>query len=202
MRAFMLLSLAVALPSTAFGQSPVKVGEKAPAFELTAVDGTTHALASAKGKLLVLEWFNPDCPFVKLAYNEGPMKAVQKAHLAAGGQWFTINSSAAGKQGHGQARNVEAAKAWDLAHPLLLDPKGTVGRTFGATRTPELVVIDANGTVVYHGALDSTGGGGYGGKEPVVHHLTEALKATRAGKAVATAATKPWGCSVKYGAPQ
>ncbi len=202
MRALMVLSLFVSLPSIAVAQSTAKVGEKAPSFALTAVDGKTHEPASAKGKLVVLEWFNPDCPFVKRAYNEGPMKALQKAHLAAGGLWFTINSNAAGKQGHGQARNAEAVKAWGLAHPVLLDEKGVVGRAYGATRTPELVVIDAGGKVVYHGALDSTGGGGYGGKEPAVGHLAEALTAARAGKPVAVGQTKPWGCSVKYGAPQ
>jgi len=202
MRALMVLSFLVSLPSAALAQPAAKVGAQAPSFELTALDGKTHSLASAKGKLLVLEWFNPDCPFVKRAYNEGPMKALQKAHLAAGGQWFSINSNAAGKQGHGQPRNAEAAKAWGLAHPVLLDAKGVVGRAYGATRTPELVVIDAAGKVVYHGALDSTGGGGYGGKDPVVGYLADALAATRAGKPVAVGQTKPWGCSVKYGAPQ
>lgn len=202
MRALMVLSLVFAFPATALAQASAKVGEKAPAFELTGIDGKTHTLASAKGKLVVLEWFNPDCPFVKRVYDEGPMKAVQAAHLAAGGVWLSINSGGTGKQGHGKARNAEAAKAWKMAHPVLLDENGTVGKTYGATRTPEVLVIDPDGKLVYQGAFDNTGGGGYDGKSPVIAYLTDALAAVRAGKPVPVGQTKPWGCSVKYQAPK
>ena len=173
------------------------VGQPAPDFTLTSTTGEQVKLSQLKGKVVVLEWFNPDCPFVKVAHNEGKLGERAKAHLAQGGVWFAINSGAEGQQGAGKARNVKARTEYGLNYPILLDPTGVVGHRYAATRTPHMYVIDAQGVLVYAGALDSSGGAGYGDKA-VTHYLGDALDAVKKSQAVKTPKTKAWGCSVKY----
>ena len=190
--------MALMMPS-AFAQQAViaEVGKPAPDFELVSTKGDKVSLSKLKGKTVVIEWFNPDCPFVKLAHGEGPVGALAKAHLEAGGVWLAINSGGSGMQGHGQARNAKAATDYKLPYPILLDESGLVGKRYGAQRTPQIFVIDGDGLLRYAGALDSTRGGGYG--DTYENYTDDALKAVSAGKAVATSSTKAWGCSVKYG---
>lgn len=178
-------------------KAPVaKMGEIAPDFSLKSATGETVTLKQFRGKIVVLEWFNPDCPFVKVAHNEGKLGSQAADHIAKGGVWLAINSGAPGMQGHGQARNAEAAKEYGLKHPVLLDEDGAVGARYNALKTPHMYVIDASGKLVYQGALDSTGGQGY--TKEYTPHLRNALEAVRAGKAPEKAAVRPWGCSVKY----
>ncbi len=132
-----------------------KIGEPAPAFSLPDLDGKTITLAELAGKTVVLEWFNPDCPFVKHAHGEGPLKTMAKDQTAKGVVWLAINSGAPGKQGTGAERNREAKTEWNLEHPILLDESGTVGHAYGATNTPHMFVIDPQGKLVYAGALDN-----------------------------------------------
>ena len=176
------------------------IGKPAPDFTLTDTSGRRFRLADQKGKIVVLEWFNPDCPFVRRAHEKGSLKGYASAKEREGVVWVAINSAAAGNQGHDPARNVAAKKEWGLTHPILLDPSGEVGHVYNATNTPHIFVIDANGTLVYGGAIDNSPDAE--GESPtsggLENYVESALAAVRAGRRVATAATKAYGCSVKY----
>lgn len=131
------------------------LGEPAPTFSLPDVEGNTINLADYAGKTVVLEWFNPDCPFVKYAHDQaGPLRTMAKDRGDAI-VWLAINSGAPGKQGAGAERNREAKTEYAIEHPILLDEAGTVGRAYGATNTPHMFVIDPSGKLVYAGALDN-----------------------------------------------
>lgn len=186
-------------PPPAPPSSPV-LGQPAPDFTLDAVDGTKVSLASFKGKVVVLEWFNPGCPFVVRSHTKGSLVATAKKHTDAGVVWLAINSGAAGKQGHEVAENQEAIKTWAIGHPVLRDVSGEVGKAYGATNTPNMFVIDAAGTVVYAGAIDNSpdGEGQAPTGGPLVNHVEAALADLAAGRPVATPLTRPYGCSVKY----
>jgi peroxiredoxin len=132
-----------------------KLGEPAPGFSLPDLDGGTVSLADFAGKTVVLEWFNPDCPFVKYAHAEGPLATMAATQAQADVVWLAINSGAPGKQGHGVERNREAKTEWKLEHPILLDEDGAVGHAYGATSTPHMFVVDPTGTLVYAGGLDN-----------------------------------------------
>lgn len=173
------------------------IGQPAPDFTLHAADGTTVKLSDHKGKRVVLEWFNPECPFVKAAHDDGPLKDLAARTTATGVVWLAINSGAPGKQGHGAEANTRAASAWKLAHPILLDDTGAVGHAYGASNTPHMYIVDEQGLLVYRGGLDNAPmGEPDGGKRSA--YLEDALAALASGKPVPTAETRAWGCSVKY----
>lgn len=177
---------------------PAALGKPAPGFTLDGLDGRPVSLADYAGKTVVLEWFNPDCPFVKYAHGpKGPLRGQAARHTAEGVVWLAINSSAAGKQGHGADRNREATKEYGMEHPVLLDESGAVGRLYGARTTPHMYVINGEGILVYAGGLDDAPLGNKAG-EPT-NHVDAALADLAAGRAVQTPSTKPYGCSVKYG---
>ncbi len=175
------------------------VGAAAPDFTLSATDGTSVHLKDLRGSTVVLEWFNPDCPFVRYAHDaEGPLADLGDTWNAKDGVvWLAINSGAEGKQGHGLERNQAARTEWSLDHAVLLDPAGTVGHAYGAKTTPQMVVIDAEGIVRYTGGLDDAPLGKAPGGAPTPY-FAQALAAVVNGKPVATPSTKPYGCSVKY----
>jgi peroxiredoxin len=183
----------------AFGQS-AKIGAQAPDFTLTDLDGKPVKLADFKGKTVVLEWFNPDCPYVKLSHTKGSLVGTAKRHVERGVVWLAINSGAAGKQGTGVDRNRAAAKDFAMAHPVLLDESGKVGRAYGATNTPHMYVIDKSGKLVYAGAIDNSpdgeGGSPSGGK--LINYVDAALEDVAAGRPVKSPNTKAYGCSVKF----
>jgi peroxiredoxin len=200
----LVLALAVAIAPAAAAESSKAtaiVGKPAPDFTLTDLDGKQVSLSSFKGKTVVLEWFNPGCPYVKKAHTVGSLVSAAKTHAATGTVWLAINSNAAGKQGHDPANNKQAAKDWGLAHPILRDPDGKVGKAYGATNTPHMFVIDAGGKVAYAGAIDNSPDGE--GKSPaggkLVNYVDAALEALAAKRKIATPSTKAYGCSVKYG---
>lgn len=175
-----------------------ELGQPAPAFTLTDLDGETVSLSDYAGKTVVLEWFNPDCPFVKYAHGrKGPLRGMAGKHAEQGVVWLAINSGAPGKQGHGVERNKKARTEYGITHPILIDEDGAVGRQYGARTTPHLYVIDAAGTLVYRGALDNAPLGNPKGQP--VNYLDEALTDCASGAAVRTSDTKAYGCSVKYG---
>lgn len=178
------------------------VGKPAPDFSLEDLQGNQVSLASFKGKVVVLEWFNPGCPFVKRSHTVGSLVGTAKRHTDAGVVWLAINSGAPGKQGAEVEANKAAAAAFKIEHPILLDPSGAAGKAYGATNTPHMFVIDKEGVVVYAGAIDNSPDGE--GKSPtggtLVNYVDAALDALAAGTEVATPVTKPYGCSVKYGA--
>ena len=135
-----------------------------------------------QGKTVVLEWFNPGCPFVKRVHLEnGPMPAMVKKHVDGGGVWLAINSGAPGKQGTGMEANQKALKDYGISWPLLLDESGKVGRSYAAVKTPHVYVINGEGTLVYAGGVDSTNGGGYG-EGDYTNHLQAALDEVKAGE--------------------
>ena len=191
--------LAGACSSSNAGSSagPAQLGQAAPAFTLPDLDGTSHSLSDYAGKITVLEWFNPGCPYVKFSHGEGPLKD-QAARVTAGGEvvWLAINSGSPGKQGHGVDTNKAAVSEWSMEHPVLIDESGEVGRAYGAITTPHMYVVDKDGKLVYQGAIDNAPFGKASGK--VKNFVDLALANVKAGKAVETADTKPYGCSVKY----
>ena len=173
----------------------------APDFTLRDLDGGTITLADLRGKVVVLEWFNPECPFVQRSHTQGSLVGMAKRHAAKGVAWYAINSSAPGKQGAGAETNRKGQKALSVENPILLDEAGVVGKAYGATNTPHMFVIDAAGNVVYSGAIDNSPDGE--GKSPeggtLVNYVEQALEDVAAKRPVRTPKTKAYGCSVKYG---
>jgi peroxiredoxin len=177
-----------------------EVGKPAPDFTLPDVDGKSVSLAAFKGKPVVLEWFNPGCPFVRASHTAGSLKGLAAEQIAQGVTWLAINSGAPGKQGNGAEATRQGQTTFGMQHPVLLDESGAVGRLYGAERTPQLYVINAEGVLVYRGAIDNSpdgeGQSPEGGK--LVNYVASALQAVRTGGAVEPAETKPYGCTVKY----
>lgn len=196
----LLAAFAVTVALSAPALAAPKVGAPAPAFTAIDTNGKSHSLADYKGKTVVLEWHNVDCPFVKKHYNSGNMQALQKAATADGVAWLTVNSSAKGLQGHltPQAANelLAAQKAAPTAY--LLDTDGTVGRLYEAKTTPHMYVIDPKGTLVYMGAIDDKPTANPEDIKTANNYVTAALASLKANKPVENAATKPYGCAVKY----
>lgn len=175
-----------------------ELGKPAPDFELKDLDGKAVKLSDYKGKTVVLEWFNPECPFVVRAHGEGELKG-QAARVAKDGiVWLSINSGAAGKQGNGLEKNRKAALDWKMTNPVLVDEKGEIGRMYEAKTTPHMYVIDAKGVLVYRGAIDNAPNGKPEEGEKLVNYVDAALTNLKAGKPIATAETKSYGCGVKY----
>lgn len=188
----------LALGSTAaFALAP---GDKAPDFTLKAADGKEYSLASLKGKNVVLEWYNRGCPFVRKHYDDGHMQAMQKKYAAEGVTWLTIISSAKGEQGYADEKlGMEDIKREKMASAaLLLDPTGKVGKSYDAKTTPHMYVIDKEGVLVYEGAIDSISSADKADIAKAENYVDQALSAVMAGRKVAQAKTKPYGCSVKY----
>jgi peroxiredoxin len=185
-----------AAAADAAAKGPAALGQKAPDFSLTDLDGNAVKLSDYRGKTVVLEWFNADCPFVKKNHTEGPLKDMAKKVSAQGVVWLAINSSAPGKQGHGAA-NREGKQRYGLAHPILLDESGEVGHLYGATNTPHMYVVDPAGVLVYRGAIDNAPDGDPRG-DHFINYVEAALADVAAGRPVATPEVKAYGCSVKY----
>lgn len=176
------------------------VGQPAPAFSLPGTDGKTHQLSDYAGKVVVLEWTNPDCPFVKKHYGAGNMQKIQADLTGKDVVWLTVSTNAAGKQGH---LTAEAGKAFlegqkAAATTLLLDHDGKTGRAYGAKTTPHMYVIDPKGVLVYAGAIDDKPTAKPADIEGAKNYVVAAVEETLAGKPVTTASTQPYGCSVKY----
>jgi peroxiredoxin len=175
-------------------------GAMAPDFTLTDAAGKSHSLSSYKGKWVVLEWVNYDCPFVKKHYGSGNMQKLQKAAMDKGAVWLSINSSAPGKQGHfeGAALTQRIAEAKAAPAAYLIDADGKVGMEYKAKTTPTMFVINPEGKVVYAGAIDDKASTDQEDVATARNYVTAALDAGMAGKAVQTASTQSYGCGVKY----
>jgi peroxiredoxin len=177
-----------------------EIGKAAPDFTLKDLDGHDVRLSSFKGKTVVLEWWNPGCPFVKAAHTKGSLKDAAMRHTKEGVVWLAINSAAPGKQGATVESNRESAKAYGVGNPILLDDTGSVGKAYGATNTPHMMVIDPKGVLVYRGAIDNSpdGEGESAPDGKLVSYVDVALADLGAGRPVATSETKAYGCGVKY----
>ena len=176
-----------------------EVGKPAPDFTLSDVDGKPHSLSEYKGKTVVLEWFNPQCPFVNHAHTEGSLVTMAKDETAKDVVWLAINSGAPGKQGHGVEANNTGKDKFKLDHPILLDESGAVGHAYGAEKTPHVYLINGEGTLLYRGAIDNAPFGEVDGGGDKVNYLGTALEELRGGKPASTAETPAYGCTVKYG---
>jgi peroxiredoxin len=193
-----LLSITVSAQSAA--AKSATVGQSAPDFTLTGGDGKTHALADFKGKFIVLEWTNPQCPFVHKFYDSGTMQALQKKETAKGVVWLRINSSAEGHEGY---QTVADLASYEKSHNVastesLLDPSGQVGHLYGARTTPHMFVIDPKGVLIYAGGIDNTPSADPADIATATNYVTAALDEAMAGKPVTTPTAQPYGCSVKY----
>lgn len=170
---------------------------EAPDFKLEDLDGNEVSLSQFKGKTVVLEWFNPGCPFVQYAHGKGPLEDMGAAKVKEGVVWLAINSGAAGKQGAGAEVNKKAAGEWSIGYPILLDETGEVGKAYGAKTTPHMYVINAEGKLVYRGALDNAPLGEVRG-DSHINYVENALAVLAAGKPIEPAETRSYGCTVKY----
>jgi peroxiredoxin len=176
------------------------LGALAPDFTLGATDGQVHKLSEARGQVVVLEWFNPDCPFIQEAHGKGALETRPASLAAEGVRWITINSNTTGATGSDPGQNAAAVSRYDLPGPVWMDPTGAVGRAYGASTTPHLFVIDAQGVLIYVGAPDNAPLGQLSGGDAREDYLGDALRAAKEGTPPATPRTKAWGCTVKYGA--
>jgi len=176
------------------------VGQPAPDFTLPDANGQSQSLSQHKGKYVVLEWFNNECPFVKKHYGSGNMQGLQAAYTAKGVVWLTIASSAPGKQGYmtpEQAQTViRDRQASQTA--LLLDPDGAVGHLYGAKTTPHLFVIGPDGTLLYAGAIDDKPSYDQADIPGATNYVAQTLDEAMAGRPVSVSQTTSYGCSVKY----
>jgi hypothetical protein len=179
----------------------VAVGEPAPEFSLTDSSGKTQTLSQYKGKIVVLEWNNPECPFVGKHYSSGNMQKQQAEATAAGTVWLTINSGAAGKQGNLDAAGANAyiAKVGGRQTAYVFDPAGTAGHLYGARTTPHIYIIDAQGVLRYMGGIDSIASTDKEDLAKATQFVPQVLTELKAGKAVSVTTSQPYGCSVKYG---
>jgi len=187
---------AIAVPPAA----TARVGEPAPAFSAPDIAGKIVRLGDYAGKTVVLEWTNDGCPFVGKHYDSGNMQALQQKYTATGVVWLTIASSAPGEQGYVTPAEAKADLARWRAAPtdFLLDPDGTVGRLYDARATPQMVVIDRTGRLVYMGAIDDTPSTRLADVKTAHNYVAAALDAVAAGQPVAIASTRAYGCSIKY----
>ena len=176
------------------------VGQPAPNFTLTGADGKTHSLADYKGKFVVLEWTNPNCPFVHKFYDSGTMQKLQTEETGKGVVWLRINSSAEGHDGYQTADDIKAyvEKNHVAATETLIDSSGKVGHMFGARTTPHMFVIDSKGDLVYAGGIDNKPSPNPDDIASATNYVTAALDESMAGKQVTTPTARPYGCSVKY----
>jgi len=195
-----LLACILLLGPASRGDAAGIVGRAAPAFELGDVDGKTVRLSDYKGRYVVLEWVNFGCPFVGKQYGTGNMQELQKRYTAKGVVWLSICSSAPGKQGYVTGPEAKGLLKERNASPsrFLLDPKGTVGRAYGAKTTPHMFVINPKGSLIYNGAIDDKPSTKREDVAIAKNYLAAALDASMSGGRVETAATQPYGCSVKY----
>lgn len=195
---FLLSLVILALGTTAFAE--VTIGKPAPNFTLKDTTGKEHSLSDFKGKIVVLEWTNYGCPFVRKHYGSGNMQKLQKAATSKGVVWLTICSSAPEKQGYmppAEAREV-SSKMGATGSAYLIDESGKVGKLYEAKRTPEMYVINQEGVLVYHGAIDDQKSPDPADIPKAKNYIATAIKEIMEGKAVSTPKTEAYGCSIKY----
>ncbi len=186
-------------PST--GHTDTRIGAPAPLFVGEDALGNTHELKDYRGKIVVLEWTNPGCPYVVKHYETGNMQALQKQYTEQGIIWLTVNSSARNKQGNMSPEQAQSYLSEKGAAPsaYLIDSSGTIGKMYGAKTTPHMFIVNAAGELVYAGAIDDNSSSRHSSIEGAKNYVAEALDALLESKPIQTASTRAYGCSVKYG---
>ncbi len=190
-------ALFLAAPTPTLSADP---GKPAPVFSLTDLEGKQVSLKDFKGRWVALEWTNPDCPFVQKHYKSGNMQETQKLAADKKIAWIQVNSTTPSHQDYknsAQMKDWNAAMKAILAHAAL-DADGKVGRAYGAKTTPQMVLINPGGVVVYHGAIDSIRSANPADIPKAINYMKAAINEALAGKPVTHASTVPYGCSVKY----
>lgn len=195
-----ILAAAIVGPATA---APL-IGRPAPAFKAVDINGKTRTLAEFRGKTVVLEWTNNGCPYVQKHYHAGAMQRLQVQATRDGAVWLTVVSSAPGMQGF---LTPKAGKVWKsqvgaASSSVLLDPTGVVGRAYDARTTPNMYIVDPAGTLVYMGGIDDQPYADPESLKTAHNYVAAALADLKAGRPVAQALTRPYGCSVKYGSAE
>ena len=199
LKRIVLASIVFAGLQASIATGAVETGAEAPDFTLTDVQGNEHTLHDHLGSIIVLEWTNYDCPFVRKFYNPGVMQAMQSEMAEKGVIWLTICSSAPGTQGNfTQEVWKQRMEAWNVVAPVLLDESGDVGRAYGARVTPHMYVIDTEGRIAYQGAIDSIRSVSPDDIEKAENYVKAAVHALLAGEDVENTDTTPYGCTVKY----
>ena len=202
LRSLIIAVAAVALCAVRPLHAAAEVGQPAPDFTLTDLTGQKHSLSEYRGKTVVLEWNNPDCPIVRKHYESDNIPKLQREETAQGIVWLLINSAAPGKQG-GDYTDAQL-KDWLAQHhaaptAYFRDPSGKVGHAYGAKTTPHMFIIDGKGTLVYEGAIDSIPSADPADIPNAKNYVRAALAALKADQPIQPNATRPYGCSVKYG---
>jgi peroxiredoxin len=190
-----------AQPASAQSASQARVGNPAPAFTLTDSNGRTVSLAEYKGKTVVLEWTNHQCPYVAKHYRGNNMQALQKKWTDQGVVWLSVISSAPGQDGYVSPQQANALTADRGAAPsaVLFDPTGKVGRDYSARTTPHMYVIGGDGALVYAGGIDDQPSARLEDLKTAKNFVDAALSEIAQGKPVSVTSSRAYGCSVKYG---
>lgn len=191
---------ALAAPRSAGAAATAKVGTAAPPFSLPATTGAAQSLGDLRGKVVVLEWTNHECPYVRKHYETGNMQALQREATGQGVIWLTLISSTKGSQGYATAAQADELTTSRKAVPtaVLLDEPGVVGKMYGATNTPHMYVVDKAGTLVYAGAIDDRPTTRRADVQGANNYVRAALESVGAGQPVKTPITRAYGCTVKY----
>ena len=196
----LLASICLTAGPTAVAYAAVTPGATAPDFTLTAIDGKTVTLSQFRGKYVVLEWFNSECPFVQKHYTSGNMQKLQSEYTSKGIVWLAINSTTPEHSNYRDAkRSTDIVSQWK-ANPtaLLLDPEGGVGQAYDARTTPHMYIIDPQGKLVYRGGIDDKPSFSTRDIPDAKNYVAVALDELLSGKTVSENDTRPYGCSVKY----
>jgi len=195
-----ILTSLIAIALTTAGYAAPEIGSKAPDFSVMDTNGKTETLSQYKGKYVVLEWTNPDCPFVHKHYDSGNMQKLQKEFTGKGVVWLSINSSAEGKQGNYTPEEWNKIIKDRNASPtaMLLDKGGVVGKAYDAKTTPHMFIINPDGNLIYEGGIDSIKSPHMGDIPKAPNSVQAALDEAMAGKPVSNPVTQPYGCGVKY----
>jgi hypothetical protein len=196
----MFLAVASAFAVATVAPEKAEIGKVSPNFTLNDSNGKTVTLDNYRGKFVVLEWTNKDCPFVRKHYGSGNMQATQEKARSMGAVWFTINSSAPGEQGYLTSSEINSYRKENgvKSNETLLDTKGTVGHIYNARTTPQIVIMDPKGVMIYNGAIDDRPSPDPESLKGARNYAIEALQEAMNGKAVAVSTSRPYGCSVKY----
>ena len=200
MKTKLILTAITTLTGALYASDVPPVGSAAPDFSAPDANGKTQSLSEYKGKYVVLEWFNPECPFVKKHYGTDNMQKLQAEYTGKGVVWLTVDSNAPGTEGSISAEQAQKImKQWNTHQTaLLLDPESKVAKLYGAKNTPNMVIISPEGKIVYEGAIDSKATPNPADIPSSTNYVKAALDEALAGKPVSNGQTKPYGCSVKY----
>ncbi len=191
---------AVALLCAAPAYAAPEIGKPAPDFAAKDIDGKDFKLSDHKGKIVVLEWSNHECPYVVKHYGSGNMQKIQKNALDQGAEWVTIVSSAPGRQGNVSAEEAKkiATEAGASYTAKIMDESGAIGKAYDAKTTPHMFVIDKEGTLAYAGAIDDDPSPRPESVQTAKNYVLAALNDLAAGTPVQTPSSQSYGCAVKY----